>query len=159
MIPLYVLAVAFVVLRAAGALGIRALNHWQPALRGALSLMFLLTASAHWGPMRADLVRMVPPGLPYPELLVTFTGLAEVALAIGILVPQTRRLAAGLGILMLVAMFPANVRAAQEGLTLGGRPVPSIPVRAFLQVVFIAALAAAGLLRRTRREGPSGKGG
>jgi len=48
------------------------------ALRLALSGMFLLTASAHWGKRRPDLIRMVPSVFPRPDLLVTFTGVLEI---------------------------------------------------------------------------------
>ncbi len=53
---------------------------WIGALRWALAAMFLLTASAHFGPQRPDLVNMVPGVLPDPELLVTLTGAARVVL-------------------------------------------------------------------------------
>jgi uncharacterized membrane protein len=49
---------------------------------------------AHFNSMRTDLVAMVPPSIPNPELMVTFTGFCEVLGAIGLLVPRTRRMAA-----------------------------------------------------------------
>ena len=56
----------------------------------------------------------------------------------GILVPRTRRLA-GIGlILLLLAMFPANVSAALRDVTLGGRPVTALWIRAPMQLFFIA---------------------
>jgi hypothetical protein len=45
---------------------------------------------------------------------------------------------------LLIGMFPANVHAAHQKLTIMGRPVPSLPVRALLQVIFVAALLTAG---------------
>ena len=41
--------------------------------------------------------------------------------------------------LMLLAMFPANVHAARERLTIGGRPVTAVGPRTAIQVVFVAA--------------------
>ncbi|MFZ0804619.1 MAG: hypothetical protein WAN03_00475 [Candidatus Sulfotelmatobacter sp.] len=42
--------------------------------------------------------------------------------------------------LMLLAIFPAaNIRAAREGLTNAGHPVPTLPVRTPLQIVFFTA--------------------
>src|SRR5215475_4961872 len=106
--------------------------------------MFLLTASAHWGKLRIDLIRMVPPVFPRPDLLVTLTGIAELAGAIGILwTPVTRAASVGLTAL-LVAMFPANIYAAQHQLTIGGRKVPGLAMRTLLQIIFIAAIVAAG---------------
>ena len=84
--------------------------------------MFLLTASAHWGKRRPDLIRMVPKSFPRPDLLVTLTGVCEILGAIGLLVvPFARWAAIGLT-LLLIAVFPANIRAAREGITIGGKP-------------------------------------
>src|SRR5215471_6990933 len=87
---------------------------WWTALRIALAAMFLLGASAHWGKRRADLVRMVPAVLPRPDLLVTITGLCEVLGAVGLLIPRVAPVAA-LGLsLLLIVLFPANIRAARQ---------------------------------------------
>ena len=76
--------------------------------------------------------------------MVTITGIAEIAGALGMLWTRTAEAAAiGLAV-MLIAVFPANARAARERLTLGGRPVPTLAVRAALQIVFLAAVLAAG---------------
>jgi uncharacterized membrane protein len=137
--PLIVLASLFAVL-------LLPLGWWN-ALRLALAAMFLLTASAHWGRRRGDLIRMVPPAFPRPDLMVTLTGVLELMGAIGLLVTSVAPWAA-LGLTMLlVAIFPANVRAARERLTIGGRQATPLVLRALIQVVFIAAtttVAAAG---------------
>jgi uncharacterized membrane protein len=81
------------------------------------------------------------------------TGIAEIAGAVGLLVPRVARwAAAGLG-LLLVAVFPANVHAAREGLSIGGAPVTTLFPRALLQIVFLLATigAAFGRDRRDRR--------
>jgi uncharacterized membrane protein len=44
---------------------------------------------------------------------------------------------------MLVCIFPANAKAAREHLTIGGRAVPGLGLRLSIQLVFLAALAAA----------------
>lgn len=142
MAPLIALVAGTAVARLAGLLGVAALDGWHPALRVGLALMFLLTASAHFLSRRADLIAMVPPGLPRADLLVTLTGVLELLGALGLLLPATARAAAaGLALLML-AMFPANVSAARRGLTLAGRPVTPVGVRTALQVVFVAAALA-----------------
>lgn len=114
------------------------------SLRGGLALMFLFTASAHWGKARGDLIAMVPPVLPRPDLMVSITGLLEILGAVGLLVPATAPAAAACLIVLLLALFPANVRAARQNLTIGGRPATPLPLRALLQLVFIAALLVAG---------------
>jgi uncharacterized membrane protein len=139
MVPLLVLIGSFVLLRVLGAAGVGLLDSGH-ALRGALACMFLLTASAHWGRMRADLVRMVPPRFANPERLVTLTGVLELLGALGLLLPYVYRIAAVGLALLLVALFPANVHAARAGLTLRGRPATPLAPRTALQVVFIGAL-------------------
>ncbi|MET8835570.1 DoxX family membrane protein [Micromonospora sp. NPDC004540] len=142
MAPLIALFAGTAVARLAGLLGLAALDGWHPALRVGLALMFALTGSAHFLSRRADLIAMVPPGLPRPALLVTLTGVLELLGALGLLLPATARpAAAGLALLML-AMFPANVSAARRGLTLAGRPVTPIGTRTALQVIFVVAALA-----------------
>ena len=139
MIPLAVLVVIFILLALAGHLGVPFVWGWWTSLRVALGCMFLLTASAHWGKRRADLVRMVPTVFPRPDLLVTLTGILEILGALGLLYPYTARLAAFGLCLLLLCLFPANIRAAREKMTIGGRPVPQLLPRALIQIVFVAA--------------------
>jgi len=59
-------------------------------------------------------VRIVPPWLPAPALLVQISGICEVLGGIGVLVPSTRRYA-GVGLIaLLVAVFPANLQMAMH---------------------------------------------
>jgi uncharacterized membrane protein len=83
---------------------------------------------------------MVPPVFSNATALVSFTGCLEILGAIALLVPVTARLAAGGLALLLVALFPANVRAAREHLTILGRPVPGLVVRTVIQMTFVSAL-------------------
>ncbi len=145
MAPAIVLLVSFAVLRSVGLLGVSALDNWDRPLRGALFAMFLLTASAHWGRGRPDLLRMVPPAFPSPGTIVTITGILEILGAVGLLIPSTARVAAACLALLLVAMFPANVRAARERLTIMGRPVMGTAARGALQVGFVGALVAVAI--------------
>jgi uncharacterized membrane protein len=147
MAPLIVVVLGFTALWLAGRLGVRSLASWQLCLRIALAAMFLLTASAHFGSRRPDLIAMVPPGFPAPGLLVTLTGIAELLGAVGLLWPRTAPFAAAALAVLMVALFPANVHAAQAGLTIGGRPVMALAPRFFTQLLFIAALLAAGGIR------------
>ncbi len=55
---------------------------------------------------------IVPPYLPAHQALVALSGVAEVVLALGLLFPQTRPWAAWGIILLLLAVFPANVYMA-----------------------------------------------
>jgi uncharacterized membrane protein len=64
----------------------------------------------------------------------------EIAGAIGIMLPALSLAASVCLTVLLIAMFPANVYAARERLTIGGKPVPKLFVRIWLQIVFITAV-------------------
>ena len=63
---------------------------------------------------------MMPPYLPYHLELVYLSGLAEIVLGAAVLVPRTRRLAAWGIILLLIAIFPANLHIAMNDVPLAG---------------------------------------
>ncbi|MGW1638475.1 DoxX family protein [Streptomyces lavendulae] len=145
MAPVIVLVVGWILARLAGLLGLSVLDGWQPALCVALALMFTLTGVAHFTGRRAEMIAMVPPALPRADLLVTATGLLELAGAVGLLLPATRPLAAIALTVLLLAMFPANVHAARSALTLDGKPVMPLIPRTLLQVVFLSVCVLAAL--------------
>ncbi|MGV9612999.1 DoxX family protein [Nocardia xishanensis] len=138
MAPLIVLALVTALARLIGWLGeIAWLDSWSDAVRLGLAAMFALTASAHFQqPRRSALIEMVPPQLPAAPALVTLTGVLEIAAAVGLLIPATADLAAASLAALLLVMFPANVRAAREGI--GVKTMP-LPLRTLVQVVFLGA--------------------
>ncbi|QWU17881.1 Uncharacterized membrane protein [Paenibacillus sophorae] len=140
MAPLIALVSSFLLFRLLGLLGLSFFDNWHTSLQGAVAVMFLLTASAHWGKRRPDLIRMVPPFFAGSEWIVTATGFLEIAGAIGIMLPRTSLAASVCLTLLLIAMFPANVYAARNKLTIDGKPVPNLLVRTLLQILFIAAV-------------------
>jgi uncharacterized membrane protein len=83
---------------------------------------------------------MVPPAMPNPGLLVTITGLLELAGAVGLLLPPTAPWAAGGLTALLVGLFPANVYAALNGITTS--PEDALVPRTLMQLVFLAATVA-----------------
>lgn len=119
------------------------------ALRAGIFAMFALTGIVHFVGMRAELIAMVPGWLGHPALLVTMTGVLELAGACGMLI---RPLVpwAGLGLsLLLLAMFPANVSLALSGADVSWWD--GLVPRTALQLVFLAATVAVTVLgfRRT----------
>jgi uncharacterized membrane protein len=144
MIPFIVLVISTLLLRAIGAAGVALLTNWTWCLRGGLAVMFLFTASAHWGKRRGDLVAMVPRAFPRPDPMVSATGVLEILGAVGLLIPAIAPVAAACLAMLLIALFPANIRAARQGLTIGGRPATALPLRTLLQVVFLVAVLVAG---------------
>jgi len=135
---LIVLCAAFGLYRMLGLAGVTALDSWTVSARAALSTMFFFTAASHFTPMKKDLMAMVPPALPRPDVLVLITGIAELAGAIGLLVPRTTFWAAIGLIALMIAMLPANISAARRGVLLRGRPATSLWLRVPMQVLFIA---------------------
>jgi uncharacterized membrane protein len=136
--PLIGLVLGTLVARLVGALGVYGLTSWRRAVACGLALMFTMTGMAHSVGLRDDLVAMVPPALPNPELLVTITGVMELAGAAALLVPRTAGPAAAALTGLLVSIFPANVYAATNDLAEGAQSMPLLP-RTLMQVVFLAA--------------------
>lgn len=100
--------------RTVGLLGVDYVDSWPRAVAVGLALMFTMTGVAHFVPgMRRDMIAIVPPRLPAPGLLVTITGVLELLGAAGLLFPPTRVAASVCLFLLMLAMFPANVRAAR----------------------------------------------
>lgn len=91
----------------------------------------------------ATFASMVPEALPAPDLLVYVSGLFELALAAGLLIARTRKLAAWGLIALLVAVFPANIGMAlnpERGLVGIPLAIPEVLLwlRLPLQFVLIA---------------------
>jgi uncharacterized membrane protein len=131
---------AILLARLLGSAGLLTTASWAVATRVGMAMMFLFTGSAHFAKTRADLIRMVPPSFPNPALLVTLTGVAEMAGAVGLLVPTLARWAAAGLMLLLVAMFPANIHAARGGVTIRGRAASPLVLRLPLQVLWLLLL-------------------
>jgi uncharacterized membrane protein len=140
MIVLVVLFGSWLILRGLGALGVAALGTWHDSVRYALTLMFVFTGVAHFNKMRHDLVRMIPSFFPQPIFIVYITGVCEFLGAAGLLIPRFRSPAGICIILLLIGMFTANINAALKGVTLGGKPVTPLWLRAPMQIVFIGLI-------------------
>lgn len=77
-----------------------------------LALLFVGAGLLHF--LRPETyLRIMPPALPAPRLLVLLSGVAEVAGGLGLLLPATRRSAAWGLLALLLAVFPANVYMLQ----------------------------------------------
>ncbi|AZU62440.1 DoxX family protein [Neobacillus mesonae] len=144
MVPFILLIVSFLIFRLIGFFGLSYFDVWETSLRSAVALMFLFTAMAHWGKRRQDLIKMVPPALPNPDFIVTATGILEIIGAIGLLIPITSNIASLSLALLLIVMFPANIRAARKGINIGGRPCTPLFPRTILQIIFLTAVILAG---------------
>ncbi|MES1924987.1 DoxX family protein [Salinisphaera sp. T31B1] len=111
-------------------------------------LFFLGGGVAHFW-LSPWFVAIVPDYIPTPVLAVAVSGACEILGAIGLLMPRTRR-AAGIGLLLLiVAVFPANVFMAQHPERFDVFPLWALYLRLPLQLVLLAwvgyAMRRAGL--------------
>ena len=113
----------------------------------AFGLMFVISGSTHFTDPEG-FVAIMPPVLPKPLLLVFLSGIAEIGLGIGLLLPRWRAWAGVGAILLLLTVFPANIYAAINDITSPGAPANRLYLwlRLPLQIVFIAWVwwAAAG---------------
>jgi len=139
--PLFVLLGAFVVTF----LILRGVNGWwdyRLSARIAMAVMLLFTAIAHFV-FTKGMEMMLPDFVPFKRGMVYFTGIAEVAGAIGLLINTWWAEAALLLILLFMLMLPANIHAAlhhvnYEKGTLDGKGPAYLWFRVPLQAFFIA---------------------
>lgn len=77
----------------------------------AMSLLYLAAGINHFL-HPAVYIRIMPPWLPAPALLVYISGVCEVIFALLLLLPSTRSIGAWCIIALLVVVFPANIQMA-----------------------------------------------
>jgi uncharacterized membrane protein len=85
---------------------------------------------------------IIPPFIPARLFFALFTGISEIAGAIGLFLPRVQRSAALWISLMMVAIFPANIDSA--GKIIDGFRFPVVPVRLAIQIVYIVFVLVAG---------------
>lgn len=140
-----VLMVALLGFRALGAFGAGRYASWPVSAAHALAVMLFMTASAHFVPdgvtvmpNHGDLVRMVPPFVPFADAVVYLTGVLELMGAVGLIIAGTRR-PAGIGLAALfVLLLPANIYAALADVPFNGGEASPLWLRVPEQVVYIA---------------------
>lgn len=126
--------------------------------RHLLAVAFILAGANHFRTPEFYL-SMMPPWLPAPSLLNSISGAAEIAGGIGMLIPKTRKAAAIGLILLLIAIFPANLHVAIHGWPNEEIPQSLLIARLPFQLIFIAwvVFSCPGLLpqKRPKFETPS----
>lgn len=137
MVSLFVLVISFLLLRGIGLLGVERLSSWRVAGRGALVIMFLFTGTSHFTSMKYDFAAMIPPPLPNDLWVIYLSGVFEIAGAVGLLIPRTRKLAGICLVLLLAALFPANVYAALNEIPLRGEAATPLWIRTPMQFLYI----------------------
>ncbi|MCC5968672.1 MAG: hypothetical protein JJU15_01850 [Pararhodobacter sp.] len=123
---------------------------WPDHMRHGLAIGLLVVGLDHLVTPERYLA-MIEGFLPAPQFIVALTGLCEIAGAIGLLFPATRRIAGLALAAYFVAVFPANIANAIGGLNVAG--LPQSPwyfwVRLAFQPLFVWwALVAGGIVGR-----------
>jgi uncharacterized membrane protein len=116
--------------------------------RWLLALFYAVAGVAHL--LYTDaMVRIVPLWVPAPHAVVIATGVAELAGAIGVMIPATRRVAGWALAAYALCVWPANIRHAIMDLSTGtGLPLAYHVPRLLLQPAIIWwALWASGAIR------------
>ena len=84
-----------------------------------LALLFFFTSIGHF--LQTEVMaQMLPDWVPARVPLVYLTGILEIAIAIGFLVPGLRAYTGWLAAAVLVLFFPANIYAALNQVPMGG---------------------------------------
>ena len=78
---------------------------------GVMGVLYILAGINHFRNPRFYL-KMLEGFLPYPNALNIISGAAEIILGIGLMIPATRSISAWGIILLLIAIFPANINMA-----------------------------------------------
>ncbi|MBA2743414.1 MAG: DoxX family membrane protein [Chthoniobacterales bacterium] len=107
--------------------------------RVALALFFIVAGVNHFV-SPAPYLAIMPPVFPWPLAWVYLSGAAEIAGGVGVLFPTTRTIAALGLIVLLIAVFPANIYAAVHGMRISGHAIP--PSLLWLRLPFQAVLIA-----------------
>jgi uncharacterized membrane protein len=139
--PLVVLLAAFGLILGATYL-FKSSPNYVLAGNGALAAMLLFTGAGHFA-FTEGMARMLPAWLPYRRGWVYFTGVLELAAAIGLLWPAARPAAGGALLAFFAAVLPANIHAARQHLdyqrgTATGPGPQYLWFRVPLQLLFLA---------------------
>jgi uncharacterized membrane protein len=143
---IYSLTTAILILTVAacfflGRKGVSGFGWKQWILRVVVALPLLASGVAHFT-RTAMFAGIVPPFFPYRSELVLVSGAMELAGAIGLFLPPLARVASACLAILMIAIFPANVYAANQ--VIGGMHMPNVPVRLAMQVIYIVLLLIAG---------------
>lgn len=87
---------------------------WRTVSKILLTVLFVPAGLNHFLNPQAYLA-MMPPYLPFPAALNFISGVAEIVGGIAVLIPRLRRAAAWGLIVLLLAVFPANIHVVLHG--------------------------------------------
>jgi uncharacterized membrane protein len=109
--------------------------------------VFFVVAGLNHFVMPDFYLKITPLYLPMHQAINVLVGFAEIALGVGVVFPATRRAAGWGSIMLLIAVFPANIYVFQNQHLLDASPAAHL-IRLPLQAVFIGWVYWAALSRR-----------
>ena len=117
------------------------------------ALFFFIAGILHFVQLEA-FAAIVPPFLPFPKFIVWITGILEFIFALGLVLPQYRKLAGFWLAPYLLAVLPANIYMALYNISLGDLAASPAALwgRVALQFPLIAVILwASGNIGRPKR--------
>lgn len=114
----------------------------REVVRVGFGLFFIAAGANHFISPEWYLSNQMPPWVPFPLAMLFLTGLAEIAGGIGLFVPALRPWAVRGLLLLLVAIFPANLHMFSEALGQNGWSSTTVGLllRLPLQAIFMYAV-------------------
>lgn len=128
---------------------------WPLLVRFGLSLLYGAAGFAHLT-FPEPFILITPAFVPWPEAVVAITGVFELLAAVALHVPRLRRSAGLLLAVYALAVWPANLKHAFDGIQIGFLPASwwyHGPRLALQPVLVWLALVAGGWLPRQRLDG------
>lgn len=93
----------------------------KEVLRIILAVCMLVAGALHF--IASDpFIRIVPGFLPYPAALVYISGVIEILLGLGLLMPPISQSSAWLLVALFIAVYPANLNMAMNHIHIDGVP-------------------------------------
>ena len=114
------------------------MTNWHAVRRVGMwtfAILFILAGIGHFAKPEFYM-KIMPPYLPWHQVLVLVSGGFEIALGVCLLIPSTSRLAAWGIIALLIAVFPANLYMYQHRELFGMSPM-ALLIRLPLQGLLI----------------------
>ncbi len=115
--------------------------NYRLAAQIAMACMLVFTAIGHFV-FTEGMSAMLPDFFPKKKELVLITGLMEIALGVGLVLPQYKYISAWMLIVFFVLLLPVNIRAAIEHINyqtgeLNGHGISYLWFRVPLQLFFV----------------------
>ena len=115
----FIIIVFAIILQLASGSGLNPQKNFRDNARIATGIAFIFTGTSHFL-MPGKFMEMMPPFLPVPVFLIYLSGFFEILGGIGLIISGIKKAAAIGLILLLLAVFPANIYVALNNVQLGG---------------------------------------